>query len=409
MAISTKHPVSAPPAAPPRETSAHLLLRGWCTFLVFTALAGTGWLNALGSFGAGVLAAVTTVISAVVWIGVKPALQWRRLPWIAFAFVVWAAVPLLWAPEGAAAIWAILVVATFQAVFVAVTLTWRDIVRTLSSALKWVVAVSLVFELAVALFVGEPLRPGFVRASAASERTDVWSSGDFFGSSPLEGIVGDADVLGGLMVLALVVFGIRFSARAPRRSVLVIWALVTAFVLVRSNSVVSFIALAGVTLVLTTVLLMRTVQHAGERTRFYVLYAVAGVAGGSVVWIAFGDDLGRARGTWQQVFVHLGPWGVALLALAVLAFVWRAWFFAVDRPRYDLSADRPYSPLALLPTLLGALLLVEAVAEPGVLLLWGWMLMVMLGAKIKQAPLVGVGPAEHSIAMERGEINPLER
>jgi hypothetical protein len=31
------------------------------------------------------------------------------------------------------------------------------------------------------------------------------------------------------------------------------------------------------------------------------------------------------------------------------------------------------------------------------------MLLVLLGAKIKQAPLIGVGPAEQSMAIERGE------
>ena len=87
----------------------------------------------------------------------------------------------------------------------------------------------------------------------------------------------------------------------------------------------------------------------------------------------------------------------------VLSFVWRSWFFAIDRPRWDLRADRPYSPLTLLPTLTGAMLLVHAFAASGGTLLWGWMLIVLLGFKVTQAPLVGVGPAEQSVAMEQGE------
>jgi hypothetical protein len=35
---------------------------------------------------------------------------------------------------------------------------------------------------------------------------------------------------------------------------------------------------------------------------------------------------------------------------------------------------------------------------------WGWLLIVLLGFKIKQAPLIGVGAAEQSLAMERGEM-----
>jgi hypothetical protein len=34
---------------------------------------------------------------------------------------------------------------------------------------------------------------------------------------------------------------------------------------------------------------------------------------------------------------------------------------------------------------------------------WGWLLFVLFAFKIKQAPLVGVGPAEQSMAIERGE------
>ncbi|MET0734710.1 MAG: O-antigen ligase family protein, partial [Microbacterium sp.] len=79
-------------------------------------------------------------------------------------------------------------------------------------------------------------------------------------------------------------------------------------------------------------------------------------------------------------------------------------FFAVDRPRWDLRDDRPYSPLTLLPTLVGAILIVQGLAESAPLMLWGWMFLVMLGFKIKQSPHLGEGPAEQSAAIERGEL-----
>ena len=48
-------------------------------------------------------------------------------------------------------------------------------------------------------------------------------------------------------------------------------------------------------------------------------------------------------------------------------------------------------------------MLVQGLAESSPLLLWGWLFVVMLGAKIKQSPHVGEGPAEQSAAIERGE------
>jgi exopolysaccharide production protein ExoQ len=114
----------------------------------------------------------------------------------------------------------------------------------------------------------------------------------------------------------------------------------------------------------------------------------------------------QAHNMWIDVFFQLGLVGVFLMAVVYLAFIWRSWFFAVDRPRWDLRADRPYSPLTLLPTLLGAILLVQGLAESSPLLLWGWLFVVMLGFKIKQSPHIGEGAAEARIAIERGEPTP---
>ena len=55
MAVHTKHPASAPPAAPVREKTGHLLLRGWCIFVLFMALSGTAWLHAFGELATAVV------------------------------------------------------------------------------------------------------------------------------------------------------------------------------------------------------------------------------------------------------------------------------------------------------------------------------------------------------------------
>src|SRR3546814_17358381 len=117
----------------------------------------------------------------------------------------------------------------------------------------------------------------------------------------------------------------------------------------------------------------------------------------------------QARSMWLDAYLQLGIIGVVLLAGAYLAFIWRAWFFAIDRPRFDLRADRPYSPLTLLPTLFATLLLVQGISESGPLLVWGWMLFILFSFKIKQATLVGVGPAEQSLAIERGAMQRSEK
>ncbi|MBU4466264.1 MAG: O-antigen ligase family protein [Actinobacteria bacterium] len=463
MAVFTKHPVSAPPAAPIREKTGHLLLRAWCIFILGSVIAGVGWVNAVGAVGSGLLAAVTGVVSAALWALRRPPVQWRRLPWFALAYVAFAGLSMLWSAwlETSFLTWLLLVVTTGQAMFVASALTWRELVRALASALKWVVALSLLFEIAVATIVGGPLLPGFVRPSGPVDPDATWSRGELFTGGPIQGVFGSADLLAAVALVAIVVFGIRFASDPPHRLTTGAWIALAAFLMIRAGSTTAYLTALAVGVVLVTVMLMRTSQRAGGRTRYYAAYAVIAVGSAAAIgvwrgeifallgraadlagrehiwatvlehaaerpvagwglatpwlatdplpgaWIAGdGQPAMQAYNMWVDVFLQLGFVGIVLMIGIYLAVIWRAWFFAIDRPRWDLRADRPYSPVTVLPTLIVTVLLVQGLAESGPLLLWGWMFIVLFGFKIKQAPLVGVGPAEQSLAIESGEFVP---
>lgn len=462
MAVHSKHPASAPPAAPAREKTGHLLLRGWCIFVLFMALSGTAWINAFGEIPTAVITIAGGLLSIGLWFGVRPPVQWRRLPWFAIGYVVWATASIIWSAwrEATALTLLLLVITTLQGLFIGSVLTWREIVRALASALKWVIALSLTFELWVSVFIGGPILPGFIVPSEPAEDPIVyWSRDNLFDGGRLQGIMGNANLLGPVALLAIIVFAIRFAARAPRRTLLIGWIVVSAFLFVRASSATAFVAAVAVVVVLVTVLLMRRAKRPGERTRYYIAYAVVGIGGLLAFWFLRGpvfEALGRsadltgreriwedvlaranehpwigwgfstpwittdpafdgwitdhgqtvmqAHNMWIDVYLQLGVIGVFLMVMTYLAYIWRSWFFAVDRPRWDLRADRPYSPLTLLPTLLGAVLLVQGLAESSPLLLWGWMLVVLLAFKIKQSPHIGEGVAEMRIAIERGEL-----
>ena len=461
MAVFTKHPASAPPGAPVREKTGHLLLRGWCIFVLVTALAGVALVLAVGPLGAGAVIAGSGILSVGLFLVVRPPVQWRRLPWFAVGYIVWATASLAWSAwfETSVATWLLLAITTWQGFFVATVLTWRELVRAVASACKWVLALSVVFELAVSVLVRGPILPGFVMPDATEDTVAFWSQGSLFDGGRIQGIWGDANLLAVVCVVAIIVFGIRFAAGAPRRGLLVAWMALAAYLMYRAESATAYLSAAAVVVVLATVLLMRTAVKPRARTKYYIAYLLVGFGAAAALWIwrdpiftAVGrsaDLAGReqiwalvldrardrpviggglatpwlpwdprftgwivengrtvtqAHSVWVDVVFQLGIVGVILLALTYLAFVWRSWFFAIDRPRWDLVADRPYSPLTLLPTLIGAVLLVQGLAESDPLLGWGWMFLVMLGSKIKQAPLVGVGPAEHTLAIERGEL-----
>lgn len=460
MAMYTNHPVSALPTAPPRETTGHLLLRAWCVFVIVLALGGVGLVNAVGAVVAAVVAVASAVVSAVVWVVTRPPVSVSRLPWIAFGYIAWATASIAWSawPLASVLTLLLLVITTFQGLFVGAVLTWRDVVRAVTDAAKWVVGLSLVFEVAVSLLVRGPLLPGFVVPAERMDPVLYWTRDNLFDGGRIQGIFGNANLLAAVMLLAIIVFGVRMAAGAPRRVILIIWTALAGFLFVRAGSPTAFIAAAFVALVLGTVLLMRTARRPGERTRWYLLYAAIGLGGGAALWLGretvFGvlgrgaDLLGRegiwadvaeraqqrplagwgfstpwvpteplidgwivdhgrtvvqAHSVWLDAFLQLGAVGVVLLVLVFLAFLWRSWFFAVDRPRWDLRDDRPYSPLTLLPTLIGALLVVQGLTESAPLLLWGWMFVILFGSKIKQTPFVGHGPGEISASVEGGE------
>jgi O-antigen ligase len=461
MAVYTKHPASAPPVAPVREKTGHLMLRGWCIFVLFMSLSGTAWVNAFGELPTAIITIAGGVLSVGLWAAVRPPVQWRRLPWYALAYVAWAILSLIWSQwrEATALTLLLLVITTVQGLFIGSVLTWREIVRAAASALKWVMALSLVFELWVSVFVRVPLLPGFVPRTEPVDPILYWSRNNLFDGGRIQGIMGNANLLGPVALLAVIVFAIRFAARAPRRVLLGVWIGLSAYLFYRASSATAYVAAVAVLIVLVTVLLMRRAKRPGERTRYYLAYAAVGLGGAAGFWLlreplfaalgrssdltgreaiweavlqravqhpvigwgfstpwitsdpAFdgwitdhGETVMQAHNMWVDVFFQLGLVGVFLMGMVYLAFIWRSWFFAVDRPRWDLRADRPYSPLTLLPTLLGAILIVQGLAESNPLLVWGWLFVVMLGYKIKQSPHIGEGAAEMRIAIERGEL-----
>ncbi|MEZ5213493.1 MAG: O-antigen ligase family protein [Microbacterium sp.] len=369
---------------------------------------------------------------------------------------------LLWSayPSATALTLLLLLTTTVQAMFVGSVLTWRELVRAIASALKWLLGLSLVFELWVSLVWGGPILPGFVRPTPGVHYDPIvyWSRDNLFDGGRIQGLFGNANPLAYAALLAMIVFAVRIASRAPRRTLLVLWFVLAAFLFVRAGSATASLAAAAVIAVLAAVLLMRTTRRPGGRTRFYVAYAVVALGGLTTLWVLrerifaalgrssdltgretiwgavweraiehpwhgwgfstpwvptephfdgwivdHGETVMQAHNMWLDVFLQLGIIGVALIGLTMLAFVWRSWFFAVDRPRWDLVADRPYSPITLVPTLVGAILLVQGLAESAPLLGWGWLFVVMLAFKIKQAPLVGRGASEQRLVGEQGE------
>ncbi|GGD35355.1 hypothetical protein GCM10010915_14820 [Microbacterium faecale] len=459
MAKLSAHPVSPPHRAPAREATGHLALRAYATFVLFSALAYSWWYNLLGMIGALALVAVAVLATLAIWIpsltrrrGPR-ALAWRRLPWAAFAYVALAFVSVAWSAWPGSTIATALVLAAFtlQGVFLADMLTWGEIVRGLEVALRWVVALSILFEAWVALILDHPILPNFFPIDGEADPHWYWVRGNLFDAwlvgDRIQGIVGNSNLLGMLMVVALIVFGVRlrvaFLGRLPVERIIMraVWLLLAAWLLARAGSATSLVAGAVVLAVLAIALVMRWQTTPRGRTTVYATASAAtvgvvaigllaydrvaaalgrdgGLTGRDDIWetvldravqhpvigngfaspwvptdpafdgwiVDHGISVFEAHNMWLDAFFQLGALGVAVVAAVYASAVWRAWFFAVDRPRWDRHASRRYSPLTLIPLLVLWALLVQGLTESNPIMLWGWMLVVLFSAKIKVTP-----------------------
>lgn len=464
MAQYTKHPVAAPPTAPERESTGHLLLRAYVILVLFVTFAHSAVYNLLGIVGAGATLAVFTL--ATLGIGVpmlarsRPQpFRWRRLPWAALGYTTLALVSVAWSQWRGPTLltWALLAAVTVNGLFIAHVLTWHEIVRALSSAFKWILGLSLLLELWVSLVVHGPLLPNFQTFPEGDlDPQWYWVRDNLFDGGRIQGIVGNANLLAIISLFALITFGVLFAARARWRTTLALWSLLAAYFLIRTASATALVCAIAATVVLAVALLMRRAATPGARTRIYVIAIGSTVVGVAAVWLLrepllaligrssdltgrseriwtkvleraaqhplFGNGFSspwiptdpafdgwitdhgitvfHAHNMWLDVLLQLGVLGIVLMALAYVSLLWRSWFFAVDRPRWDLEATRPYSPLTLLPSLFTVVLLVQGLSESTPIMLWGWLLLVMLSFKLKSVPLVGVG--ERDLLFERG-------
>ncbi len=465
MAQYTKHPVAPRPAPPERESTGHLLLRGYIILVLFATFAHSAVYNLLGEIGAGITLLVFLLATLAIGVpmiarGRPQAFPWRRLPWAATGYTVLALISVAWSQWRLPTLltWALLATVTVNALFIAHVLSWREIIRALASAFKWILALSLALELWVSLVLKGPLLPNFLDLPDGKiDPQWYWVRDNLFDGGRLQGIVGNANLLGIISLFALLTFGVLFAARARWRTTLALWMLLAAYMMFRAASATAYACAAAAAVVLVVALLMRRARTPGARTRLYVVFIGGTAVAVAVVWLLRDQLLGllgrssdltgrsdkiwtkvleraaehpvigngfsspwiptdpafagwiedhgitvfHAHNMWLDVLMQLGVIGVVLMAVAYLSLLWRSWFFAIDRPRWDLKADREYSPLTLLPSLMTVVLLVQGLSESTPIMLWGWMLLVLLSFKIKSVPLVGIG--ERDRVIERGE------
>lgn len=452
-----------------------LVIRLFATFVWFTVLAGQFWRNLGGWWGFGSIAVIVVVGSLIglrtqrvnarnraaatsattddtptdrdvargrtYQAALAPPLNWRKFPKTITAFLLLATLSIAWSYyPGASALGITLqLVTTLAGLFLAVTLTWPELLRTLAGALRWVLALSLVFELFVAVVIQHAVLPFFVDYGTSHVPTAFyWSRGLLLAGGPIEGIVANRNLLGFVALLAVIVFSVQLRARTVKRSAGLAWLGLAVGMLLLTRSATVTVSLVAVVAALFFALWARTV-HDQHRRPLYVVAAASVLAVAAalalfssslfsllgrsddltgrfdiwasvtqlalerpvfgwgwvsywVPWVEPFNDLAvrkgvtylQAHNAWLDVWLQLGVVGVILFAALVFSTLWRAWFLAVDRPRLGVQDTAPFAVSALLPLLLLVALIAQSVAESRLLIESGWVILIVLAVVTKR-------------------------
>lgn len=389
-----------------------------------------------------VLAGVLTLASIALFVWLKPArFRWYRLPSPIYWFLILAVLSILWSTyrlesiAGVAAQFA----TTAIAVVLAYVLSWHELLRTLASSMRWLLAISYLFELWVAVIVREPLMAWWMEQPEGQKPLKIlyWSRDLLFNGGPIQGVVGNSVLFGFIGLIALILFGIQLRAGLVRPVYGWFWVGVAVLTLLLTRSATIWVALLAVLVVLAFAIWGRRVGQEKRMPLYWTAGALVAIALSVVLFARdfvfgllgkSGDLTGRAE-TWQKVWelIEQHPWfgwgwvsywptwvepfkgldtkagiavmsahnawldvwlqlgivGVLVFAPIVLLALQRVWFRAVDQPRRGPGPALPFATSALWPLLVLTALIVQSITESRILIESGWLMLIILAVKTR--------------------------
>ncbi len=419
----------------------------FASVLLAVVFAGDAVPNTLTWVGAGVLWALVAAWGVSILVRAKPPIA--RTPRSLWLFLAWCLVSIAWSHWRFATLPSIVVQVVCAAVAFAVasTLSWRRILDATSLAVRWVLALSLLFEAFVAVVLRHPIAPVWTDyGDARIPDAFYFSRAELFTGGRIQGLPGNANLLAMVALLAAIAVGVQLAEGRIRRARGIGWLVVAAlvFFLTRSSTVLA--AAVVVAFVLAVALWIRRVPTDRRTPRYLavtgvaVALAVVGFVARSALsellgkgsdatgrgeiwakvlglvdqhpvlgwgWIGYWwpsiptlADLAHRKGVtylqahdaYLDVWMQTGIIGLVLFAVYALTTLHRGWAGAT-RIGYDARlGQRPFDPVTLFPLLLVVALLVQSVAESRLLYQGNWILFALLAIK-SRIVLVGDEPS----------------
>ena len=258
---------------------------GYSILSLSLLLAGDAWRFTFGWWIFGTVTILITLFSG--WLLWRHRARWSLIgmPMPLVLFLTLATVSIFWSFYPAATAlglfttWLIVV----NAAALAVTFSWMEILRALGIVLRVILGASLLFELFVSLVIRERVLPLFGQPGVDYDSFKkipgvlMWSRNelfDVFGDGRIQGILGNANSLGFLALLALIVFSIQLASKTVGRRWGVVWVLVAVATMFMTKSATVTLAAVGVAAVLVVALFVRHAQTGPGRLAVYLMSTV---------------------------------------------------------------------------------------------------------------------------------------
>ncbi|SFS14105.1 O-antigen ligase [Agrococcus baldri] len=237
------------------------------------------------------------VLATFIWVAVELVLlrvRLWRMPVSVVAFATMALVSAIWAiAPGWSLVGSVILFGTIASAVLIASLPYRVILDVTHWTMQGLLIASFVFEAFVALVLRHPLFPLWADYPPDASAEFHWSSGLIFEGGRVQGIMGNANLLGMVALIALVLAGCRAAAGLDRWWPVWVALPLLAHIVTRSATVLFATAMVAV----LTFLVVSWVRWRGAT--FYRIFGIAIAVGlvcvGVIVanWAFVTDFLGR--------------------------------------------------------------------------------------------------------------------
>lgn len=341
--------------------------------------------------------------------------SWRALPIPLLLLLAWWGMSPVWSPYAPTSILMLLgaVMGVLFGLAITSAVPLDEFVRQSAVSLRLILFGSILFEVIVAL-IGHPVYPVGFSETAATPIEMAWSRGLFFSAGRIQGLVGNANVLGMLGLVLLIIGLWRLYESRQRKTVSVLDSALAIVIIARTMSATVTVTLAALLIIVG---LTALAQRNGWGWRIGLGGAIA-IIGGAVVttawqwstfvallgkspdlthrfdiwaavvdridespilgtgfvgwwpswdpWFAIhavdGLPMSQAHNAWLDIAMQSGLVGVMLFAITLVAALWHLW---------RTFAQSPLS-VASVPFLVLCALTVQSLTESRFLHEWGF-------------------------------------